>query len=140
MPNPNTHGQSDAGQQLYQMHCAVCHSGTPERPAIGPAVENLAHWTNHQWVTAIMDPSLVVEQKYKQTVVLSFSEEVYSGIVSTEDDQAITIVGSDGQSRKMLHADVQDRQSSHVSLMPDGFESRLSPQQLADLIQYLRTR
>lgn len=140
MPNPSTHGQSTAGQQLYQMHCAVCHSSTQERSAVGPTVENLSHWTNHQWVTAIMDPSLVVEQKFEQTVLLSVNDQVYSGIVIAEDDEALTIVGGDGQSRKVLHADVLTRQSSRMSLMPDGFESRLTPEQLADLIHFLRTR
>ncbi|MBX3423718.1 MAG: neutral/alkaline non-lysosomal ceramidase N-terminal domain-containing protein [Pirellulaceae bacterium] len=138
MPNPSIAGQVDLGQQLYREHCGVCHSVQEGRPPVGPAIDNLSHWNNEQWLTAILDPSLAVEEKYKQTLILTEDQEAISGIVVDETDTQLRILTSDGLSRTILVEDVQQRQQSNVSLMPEGFEARLTPDQLAHIVQYLR--
>jgi hypothetical protein len=38
----------------------------------------------------------------------------------------------------MLRKDIEELFASSVSLMPDGLEKEISPQEMADLIGYLR--
>jgi putative membrane-bound dehydrogenase-like protein len=140
MPNPATHGDATRGEQWYLQQCAVCHQGQAGKTAIGPALENLTHWNNEQWITAVLDPSSAVEEKYKQTVILTSDQEVMSGIVVEETSNYLKVAGNDGLVREIAIADIEDRKRSNVSLMPDGFESKLTPEQLADLVHYLRVK
>lgn len=140
MPNPLTHGNSERGQQWYREHCAACHTGQDGRTAIAPPIDNLTHWNNEQWVTAVLDPSQAVEERYKQSVILTVDQEVVSGIVLEETSAQIKVAINDGSIRQIAAEDIEDRKQSSVSLMPDGFEARISPEQLADIIHYFRNR
>ncbi len=140
MPNPSTSGEIARGEQLYRDHCAVCHSEQDGKPAVGPPLNNLQHWNNHQWVVALLDPSQAVEEKFKQTIVQTVDGEIIGGIVVDETPDELRIVTSDGARRMVDNEAIESRVASIVSLMPDGFEARISPEQLADLIQFLRTR
>jgi len=140
MPNPMTLGDPARGERWYREQCAVCHTGQDGRTAIGPPLDNLLQWNNEQWVTALMDPSQAVEEKFKQTVVLTLDQEVVSGIVVEETATQLKIAGSDGVIRQIATENIEERKQSNVSLMPDGFEAKVSPEQLADIIHYLRSR
>lgn len=140
MPNPMTHGDATRGAQWYREQCAVCHTGQDGKTAIGPPIENLSHWNNEQWITALMDPSQAVEEKFKQTVILTVDQEVISGIVVEETASQLKVAGSDGTIRQVNVDEIEDRRQSNVSLMPDGLEAKVSPNQLADIIRYLRSR
>lgn len=140
MPNPNTDGDSAAGEKLYRDHCAVCHTSQNGKSSIGPAIDNLAHWNNGQWIIAVMDPNQAIEEKYKQTTILTKDDEVISGLVLESGDDELRIVGSDGNRRTIAMSEVQQQKRSDTSLMPEGFESKLSPRQLADLVKYLKSK
>lgn len=140
MPNPNTDGDSLAGEKLYRDHCAVCHTSQNGKPSIGPAIDNLAHWNNGQWIIAVMDPNQAIEEKYKQTTILTKDDQVFSGLLLESGDDELRIVGSDGNRRTVAVSEVQQQKRSDTSLMPEGFESKLSPQQLADLVKYLKSK
>jgi len=137
MPSPL---KTDAGEKLYKEHCSVCHQAKEEVPAIGPPIENLGHWTNSQWVTAIMDPNQAVEPKYKQSSVLTTDDLILSGIVVTQTAQTLMIAGTDGRIQEIKSSDVESMKDSGISLMPEGFELKLSPQQLSELLGFLRDR
>jgi hypothetical protein len=47
---------------------------------------------------------------------------------------------SDGSVRSWETGELAEVQESGLSLMPEGFETKLTPAQLADLIGYLRSR
>lgn len=87
-----------------------------------------------------MDPSQAVEEKFKQTVILTVDQEVISGIVVEETASQLKVAGSDGTIRQVNVDEIEDRRQSNVSLMPDGLEAKVSPNQLADIIRYLRSR
>ena len=140
MPNPATHGDPTRGEQWYREHCAVCHAPQPNRSAIGPPVDNLSHWNNEQWLSAVLDPSQAVEEKFKQSILLTVDQEVVSGVVVEESATYVRIVGNDGNVRQLVSDKIEDRKLSNLSLMPDGFDARLGPEQVDDIIKYLTTR
>ena len=139
LPNPNLEGDSARGEVLYKQHCAVCHSSQNGKPSVGPAIDNLSHWTADQWITAVLDPNQIVEEKYKQTIVLTKDGQAIAGIVSETSADTLRIVSSDGNVQQISLADVDEQKRSTTSLMPEGFEAKLTPQQMADLIKFMRS-
>ncbi|HBE68981.1 MAG TPA: hypothetical protein DDW52_12605, partial [Planctomycetaceae bacterium] len=144
MPSPSQLMSSattlESGKLLVDQNCAVCHSPQNDRPAIGPPLENLKHWTLQQWVTAVMNPNQTVDTQYLQTIVLSKSGEVFTGVKIAESKNDITLAKSDGSRIAIPKAEISEQKTSKLSLMPEGFEDKLAPEQLATLIAYLRSR
>ncbi|RMF45379.1 MAG: hypothetical protein D6753_00255 [Planctomycetota bacterium] len=137
MPAPQDHGR---GGELFVQHCAVCHATSPQRPPIGPPLDNLRHWTIDQWVHAIFDPNASVEPKYRQSKFLTDADEVITGVVIQRSPLALQIAQADGTVRLVPAQHIVREETTSVSLMPDGFESKLRPADVAELIGYLRSR
>jgi putative membrane-bound dehydrogenase-like protein len=128
------------GKQLFVENCAVCHQPPEGKPMIGPPIENLGHWTNEQWVVAILDPNRVIEPKFHQYQCLTRDGQVLAGVIQQRTSQSVRLAGTDGNVKEVALADVEELRDAGVSLMPEGLESKLKPDQLAALIAYLRSR
>ncbi|GIW97411.1 MAG: hypothetical protein KatS3mg111_0744 [Pirellulaceae bacterium] len=137
MPPPVDRGD---GGRLFVEHCAACHAIAPQHPPIGPPLNNLQHWTTDQWVQAILDPNAAVEPKYRQVQVLTRDDEVLTGVVVRQDEHRLQVALADGSLREVPVSRVARQKETSVSLMPEGFEGKLSPEDLAQLIAYLRSR
>ncbi len=129
-----------ASQKLFEVHCAACHQAQPGRVVAGPPLENLKHWTIDQWLTAILDPNRAVEPKYQQSQVLTEDDQIFSGIILEQTADHILLAQSDGTTREIASPDVAAVKQTQLSLMPEGFEEKLDPQQLSELLGYLRKR
>jgi len=128
------------GQKLYTEHCGVCHAPKPGQPALGPTVENLAHWTNEQWVTAVLDPNQTIEPKFQQSLVMTVDGQITAGIVVEKSSQSLKLATTDGRIQELALQDVEEVKQLPISLMPEGFEEKLSPQQLSEIMHFLRNK
>jgi hypothetical protein len=59
--------------------------------------------------------------------------------VAGETSTSITLVGQEGKQLDLRRNEIESIQSSGKSLMPEGMEKDLTPQELADVIAYIRT-
>ena len=91
-------------------------------------------------VTAIMDPNQNVEPKYLQSVVATDDGQVLSGLLISEDDNQLILGQQNGQTQTVTKNRIAQMQRSTISLMPEGFEDKLTPAQLAAVIGYLKSR
>ncbi len=128
------------GKQLFAENCAVCHRPAEGKPMIGPAIDNLGHWTVEQWVTAIMDPNRAIEPKFHQYTVLTTDGQVLAGVIQQRTAQSVRLAAVDGSEREIPLTNIDEIRDSGVSLMPEGLEAKLSPEKLAALIAFLRSR
>lgn len=136
MPAPRL---SDLGQKLFEENCAACHVAKEGQPMIGSPLENLKHWTIDQWLTGILDPNRNVEPKFMQSTILTADDQVFVGIVLERTPSATRLAQADGTIRSVPTSDVLQIRESQTSLMPEGFEEKLSPEQIAELLGYLRS-
>jgi putative heme-binding domain-containing protein len=130
------------GKQLFETHCAKCHrggitGGVTEAP-IGPSLQALSHWTNRAWLEAIIDPSRAADEKYRRSIIRTSEDLVLTGLIRQESETAIELVLTDGRLETILKSEIEEVKSSNLSLMPDGFEKTLTPEQLAQIVTYLR--
>src|SRR5262249_9145540 len=63
----------------------------------------------------------------------------YTGVLASETGTSVTLVGPDGKKQVILRTELDDLTSSGKSLMPEGLEKELKPQDLADLITHVRS-
>ena len=63
---------------------------------------------------------------------------VFSGKLETETGSSITLLAAGGKRHTILRRDIEELRSSNQSVMPEGIEKEINPQDLADLIQFVR--
>jgi len=64
---------------------------------------------------------------------------VFSGLVRAESAETLTLRDAEGKDHSIPKAEIQDRTTATVSLMPDGSQLGLPLQSFADLISYLES-
>ena len=128
------------GKQFFAENCAVCHRPAEGKPMVGPSIDNLGHWSVEQWVTAILDPNRAIEPKFHQYTLLTADGQVLAGVIQQRTAQSVRLAAVDGSEREVALANIEEIRDTGVSLMPEGLETKLTPEKLAALIAFLRSR
>jgi len=88
----------------------------------------------------VLDPNQAFESKYINYTAVTKSGREIGGIIAAETANSITLRNAGGTDEVVLRSDLQELTSSRLSLMPEGFENLLKPQDMADLIAHMRNR
>jgi putative membrane-bound dehydrogenase-like protein len=133
-------GDAQRGHTLFQAQCAICHRLKNEGKEVGPDL-GMANDKPLDWLlTAILDPNAAIEERYRsQTLTFKAGGEV-TGILSTETANNVVVRLPGGTDLPILRSDIATQKPTGKSLMPDGMETVFKPQDIADLIAWLRAR
>lgn len=127
------------GQALFAKKCANCHKVGETGHAVGPNLASLTTKTPEFLLQAVLDPSAAVEGKYLNYIAVTTAGRSLTGILTTETASSITLLATEGKSESILRNEIEELRSTSKSLMPDGLEKDLTPQDFSDLIEYVRT-
>jgi putative heme-binding domain-containing protein len=133
-------GNRERGFGLYRQHCATCHRLGGEGKSVGPDLGTLSNKSVPALVEAILDPNRAVEARYVSYTAVTKADREVSGIIASESANNLTLRATDGREETLLRAELKELTSSGLSLMPEGFEKALAPQDMADLIAALLGR
>ena len=117
--------------------CAACHDGGG---AIGPSLAGVGkRFSRDDLLTSILQPSRDVASRYRPVRIATKDEKIHIGmivyeavsgvILQTGPDVVVRLAGDQIESQKLLD----------TSLMPAGLLEKLSDQEIADLLTYLRS-
>ena len=84
-------------------------------------------------LTAIFDPNAAVESRYVAYTAETKSGREFTGIITAETPNNIVMKSADGTEETILRTDLKSLLGSGISLMPEGMESALKPQDMADV-------
>ena len=130
-------GDHSRGADVFRAQCAACHR--PERgEAVGPNLATLQDRSPATLLTAILDPNRDVKPAFVNYVVRTKDRQDLGGVIGAETESAITLRQALGVEDVVLRANVERLRSTGRSLMPEGLEAGIDPQQMADLLAWLR--
>ncbi len=132
-------GDATRGQHQFLLLCTPCHRLRGEGNEVGPDLGMVGTKPVAWLLTAILDPSQAVEPRYRAWTITLKSGDVLEGIVSAETGNNIVLRLAGGVELAVLRSAIASMSPSKLSLMPTGFESALKPQDLADLLRWLKT-
>ena len=72
-----------------------------------------------------------------QYLVIDQNGRTYSGIIAAETATSLTLRRGEGAQDTILRGQVEELTSTGLSLMPEGFEKRISKPEMADLIAFI---
>lgn len=132
-------GDATRGAAVFNKRCSTCHKQNGVGFEVGPNLASLTNRAPESLFTAILDPSAAVEAKYLNFVAVTTSGRSVIGLLSTETGSSLTLVAAEAKTESILRSDIEELRSTGKSLMPEGLEKDLSHQDLADVIEYVRT-
>ncbi|MCR9295651.1 MAG: c-type cytochrome, partial [bacterium] len=134
----NLEGDVGNGKLLFQKHCASCHRIGAIGIDVGPDISDSRTKSPEQLLISILDPNRVIDNNYFRFVILTESDDVIEGIVAEETQEAIVIRGQENKRTVLSREDIREIKATGVSLMPEGLETQLDPQSMADLIAFIK--
>jgi putative heme-binding domain-containing protein len=133
-------GDAGKGKPAYDKLCASCHKLGDVGHAVGPDLAGLTDPSPTYLLTHILDPNRAVEARYANYVVETSRGQTYSGILAGEAGDSVTILQANGLAQTVARSDLKLMRSTGLSLMPEGLETGLSPQDLADLMAFVASK
>jgi putative heme-binding domain-containing protein len=104
---------------------------------VGPSIASLTDKSPESLLIAILDPNRAVENKYNQLIATTEKNETAVGILTEETATTVTLTTIGGHQQTLIRKNLASLETHAVSLMPEGLEAELNPQQMADLLAFL---
>jgi len=132
-------GHAAAGKAVFAKRCAACHRLESQGHVLGPDLAALSNPTGEVLLTAILDPNRAVEDKFLAFTAVTNAGRIHTGMLTSEAGASLTLTAPDGKAVQLLRKDLDEFYASGKSFMPEGLEQDLTPQNLADVIAYIRS-
>ena len=131
-------GDLAKGKLLFVRECSACHRIGETGIEVGPSLITVRHRTASELLTQILDPNREVGPNYMQFAVALNEGQVLAGMIAEESPVSLTLKQAENKQQVVQRDQIAEIKATGLSLMPEGFEKKLSPQDFADLIAFLR--
>jgi putative heme-binding domain-containing protein len=131
-------GDPSAGRALFAKTCMQCHTLYGEGGKVGPDLTGSNRQDIDYLMVNIVDPSAVIAKDYMVSIIYMKDDDVYSGIITKEDDASVSVTVESGV-QVLQRAEIKEIKRSELSMMPEGLLLPLSKQEVVNLVSYLRT-
>lgn len=134
-------GDWDKGRALFlgKAACATCHPFRGEGVAVGADLNNLVHRDYASVLRDVIDPNATINPDAIGYLVLLESGEVVTGTRVGETSELLSLAQAGGKVVKISKKEIEEIKPMTTSLMPDGLDKILTPEELRDLMTYLLT-
>jgi putative membrane-bound dehydrogenase-like protein len=125
------------GRAVFAKTCQQCHTLYGSGGKVGPDITGSNRANLDYLLENILDPSAVIPNEYKATVLTLQNGRVVTGIVRAETPAALTVATAN-ETLTVPVNEIEERSSSPTSMMPDDLLKPLSDGEVRALIAYLR--
>src|SRR6266699_2338228 len=139
MPALDMKGDPAHGKKIYQERCVSCHRLGGEGFVLGPDLVTVKNTGKEKMLVNILDPNREVAPNYLAFEVETKDGESAVGVIASETTSSLTLRQAFGKETVILRSDMKSRRSLGQSLMPEGLEQGLTPQDVANLLEYIVT-
>jgi putative membrane-bound dehydrogenase-like protein len=126
------------GREVFRQACASCHRLEREGFAVGPDLLDIRNQSKENILFHVIVPDAEIAPAYASYTIETKEGRGLAGILSSETPTSVTIRMPLGQEESVLRSNIARIEALPNSLMPSGLEAALKPQDLADLIAFLR--
>ncbi len=131
-------GDPKSGREVFKKNCAICHRVAGVGVDVGPDIADTRTKTPAALLFDIIVPNAAIDANYVNYVVATKDGRILTGLLTAESASSITLKRAENQTDVVLRKDIDEIASTGVSLMPDGFESKIGLQEMADLLGFLK--
>jgi putative heme-binding domain-containing protein len=139
-------GDALKGKRLFDasvntdMACMKCHTVRGVGGAVGPDLSVIGKKASRENLfESILYPSKAIADQYFTWVIETKKGLSLSGLIVEETPDHVILRDANGKDTKVDKKDVDTRQKSSKSLMPDDLIRYISEEELVDMVEYLFT-
>lgn len=126
------------GRQVFEKHCSKCHQAEGKGFAVGPDLSSSTRRSDEMLVSDVLEPSNQITAGYNQYSVITEDGRIFTGVLAAETATSVTLRKENAVDEVILRKDIEQMAASTSSMMPENLEKEVTPQDLADLVAYLR--
>lgn len=130
-------GDVARGRALFLEQCSKCHQLEGQGFAVGPDLTAIGNRGAEAILLNVLNPNAEINPAYVNYTVETSDFETYSGLISAETATSVTLSRASGEADTILRVNIDSIESAELSLMPEGLETAIDQQGMADLIAYL---
>jgi putative heme-binding domain-containing protein len=130
-------GDATSGQTIFRRVCGQCHKIYGQGAEVGPDITRNGRASFEQLLSNVFDPSLVIGAAYQAQTVITRDGRVLTGLLSEDSPQRVILKMPGDKQEVIAREEIEESVRSSLSLMPEGLEKQLQPQELADLFAFL---
>jgi putative heme-binding domain-containing protein len=132
-----TTGDAHRGIEVFNRVCGQCHKIYGQGQDVGPDITANGRASVEQLLSNVFDPSLVIGAAYQARTVQAADGRIVTGLLTEDSPQRIVLKLQGGKLETIARDDVEAMKVSELSLMPEGLEKQLKPQEIADLFAFI---
>ena len=118
--------------------CFTCHAIGYRGGKLGPDLTRIgAVRTEMDLLESIVFPSASFVRSYEPSIVVTVDGRSFQGVVRDEPGGTLAVQTTATQVERVPRDEVESIEPGRVSIMPQGYDKLLSPQDLADLVAFL---
>jgi putative membrane-bound dehydrogenase-like protein len=137
-------GDAKRGKQLIaassknDIQCLKCHTIAGAGGQIGPDLSAIGKKASKQdMLESILNPSKAIADQYLTWQIETKMGQSLSGLIVEETPSALTLRDGNGKDTKIDKKDIERREKSAKSLMPDNLLAYMTEDDLVDIVAYL---
>ncbi|HEX7446327.1 MAG TPA: PVC-type heme-binding CxxCH protein [Pirellulales bacterium] len=130
-------GNVERGKAAFKKVCAACHRVGDIGHEIGPNLATVKNRGAEAILVNVLDPNREVNPQFINYVAITDDGRTLTGMITAETATSVTLRRAEGASDTLLRVNIDELQSTGMSLMPEGIEKDFAKQDLADLIEFL---
>ena len=126
------------GGEAFAKHCLPCHKLKDQGHEVGPELGSVVSKPDEAILLDLLDPSGHIESEFVSYIVATTDGQTFTGVLASDSATSVTLRKEKGVIQTILREDIELLQASHLSMMPSNLHEQITPQDLADLIAFLR--
>jgi putative membrane-bound dehydrogenase-like protein len=131
-------GDARRGEAVFAKNCQTCHQHQGHGHRVGPDLSGIAGRAPDALLSDILDPNRNIEPDYIVLAAATRRGQTLSGLLAEETATTVKLRRAEGVEDTLLRSEIEQLRSTGQSLMPEGLEQTIGPQDMADLIAFLR--
>jgi len=130
-------GDKWRGKEVFAKSCSACHRLEGTGYELAPNIASYKFRGAEAILQNVIEPNREVNPQYVNYTVLTNDERIVTGMVANESETSVTLLRGENASEVVPRIDIAEMKSSKLSLMPEGLETPMGVQGMADLIAYI---
>ncbi len=132
-------GDPKRGKEPFKKHCGICHKLHGEGDQVGPDLTGYPRHDLAYLLTNVIDPNAVIRPEYQVQIVLTDDGRMLNGLLAESTPKTITILDAKNQRTVIAREEIDEMETSDLSLMPENVFEEVQEQDIRDLFAYLQT-
>jgi putative heme-binding domain-containing protein len=130
-------GDPHKGIEVFNRVCGQCHKLYGQGAEVGPDLTGNGRSSFEQLLSNVFDPSLVIGAAYQAVNVRTLDGRVLTGLPVEDNGERLVIKVQGGKTELVARDEVDEVLTSKLSMMPEGLETQLKPEEIRDLFALL---